>query len=79
MDSDGRIVDTTRGPPDVSDEEVLQWYKNMVVGKTFDAPGYRHRADALHCNSEYYGYSYVRSTKAGPFELLYGIFYPASV
>jgi 2-oxoisovalerate dehydrogenase E1 component alpha subunit len=34
MDSDGRIVDTSRGPPDVSDEEVLQWYKNMVVGMT---------------------------------------------
>jgi 2-oxoisovalerate dehydrogenase E1 component alpha subunit len=27
----------------------------------------------VHCNSEYYGYSYVRSAKAGPFELLHGI------
>lgn len=32
MDSDGEIVDKTRGAPDVSDEEVLTWYKNMLTG-----------------------------------------------
>lgn len=32
MDSDGRIVDPSRGPPDVSDEEILTWYKNMLTG-----------------------------------------------
>ena len=32
MDSDGVIVDKSRGPPDVTDEEVITWYKNMVVG-----------------------------------------------
>lgn len=32
MDSDGVIVDTSRGPPDVPDEEVITWYKNMLTG-----------------------------------------------
>jgi hypothetical protein len=32
MDSDGRIVDPSREPPDVSDEEILTWYKNMLTG-----------------------------------------------
>ncbi|KAJ5247690.1 hypothetical protein N7468_002673 [Penicillium chermesinum] len=31
LDSDGEIVDKTRGPPDVPDEEVLTWYKNMLT------------------------------------------------
>lgn len=32
MDSDGIIVDEVRAPVDVSDEEVLSWYRNMVTG-----------------------------------------------
>jgi len=32
MDSDGVIVDAARAPVDVSDEEVLTWYRNMVTG-----------------------------------------------
>lgn len=32
MDSDGELVDKSRGPPKVSDEEVLTWYKNMLQG-----------------------------------------------
>lgn len=32
MDSDGELVDKTRGAPSVSDEEVLTWYKNMLMG-----------------------------------------------
>ena len=32
MDSDGVIVDKDREPPNVSDEEVLTWYKNMLTG-----------------------------------------------
>lgn len=32
MDSDGIIVDEARAPVDVSDEEVLSWYRNMVTG-----------------------------------------------
>lgn len=35
IDSDGELVDKTRGPPDVSDEEVLTWYKNMTTGMSF--------------------------------------------
>ncbi|KAL1974275.1 hypothetical protein VTN31DRAFT_5835 [Thermomyces dupontii] len=36
MDSDGEIVDKTRGAPDVSDEEVLTWYKNMLTVSIMD-------------------------------------------
>ena len=32
IDSDGELVDKTRGAPDVADEEVLMWYKNMLTG-----------------------------------------------
>ena len=35
MDSDGVIVDKARALPDVSDEEVLLWYKNMLTGGIF--------------------------------------------
>lgn len=38
MDSDGEIVDKTRGAPDVSDEEVLTWYKNMLTGLEYSSP-----------------------------------------
>ena len=31
MDSDGVVVDNAR-EPDVSDEEVLKWYTNMLTG-----------------------------------------------
>ncbi|KAL1955693.1 hypothetical protein VTO42DRAFT_8165 [Malbranchea cinnamomea] len=36
MDSDGVVVDKSRAPPDVSDEEVLTWYKNMVTVNIMD-------------------------------------------
>lgn len=32
LDSDGELVDKTRPAPDVTDEEVLTWYKNMLSG-----------------------------------------------
>lgn len=32
MDSDGVIVDKKHEPTDVSDEEALTWYKNMLTG-----------------------------------------------
>jgi 2-oxoisovalerate dehydrogenase E1 component alpha subunit len=32
MDSDGVIVDKSRGAPDVEGEEVVRWYKNMLSG-----------------------------------------------
>jgi hypothetical protein len=35
MDSDGVLVDKTRGRPDVSNEEVLTWYKNMLTGRFY--------------------------------------------
>ncbi|OJJ45358.1 hypothetical protein ASPZODRAFT_134003 [Penicilliopsis zonata CBS 506.65] len=36
MDSDGVLVDTDRGPPDVTDAEVLTWYKNMLTVSIMD-------------------------------------------
>ena len=32
MDSDGIIVDESRRPSDISNEEILTWYKNMLTG-----------------------------------------------
>lgn len=32
MDSDGIIVDESRKPSDISNEEILKWYKNMLTG-----------------------------------------------
>lgn len=33
MDSDGAIVDEARAPKDVSEGEVVKWYKDMLTGK----------------------------------------------
>jgi 2-oxoisovalerate dehydrogenase E1 component alpha subunit len=38
LNSNGEIVDNARGPPDVSDEEVLTWYTNMLTG-AYDRTG----------------------------------------
>lgn len=32
MDSDGAIVDQKRKPLDVSDEDVVKWYRDMLTG-----------------------------------------------
>ena len=32
MDSDGVIVDKSRGAPDVEGDEIVGWYKNMLSG-----------------------------------------------
>ncbi|MCJ1256277.1 hypothetical protein MMC24_004098 [Lignoscripta atroalba] len=36
MDSDGVIVDGGRAPEDIKDEEVLQWYRNMLTVSIMD-------------------------------------------
>jgi 2-oxoisovalerate dehydrogenase E1 component alpha subunit len=33
MDSDGVIVDKTRKATEISNEEVITWYKNMLTGQ----------------------------------------------
>lgn len=33
MDSDGAIVDKARAPKDVSEQEVVKWYEDMLTGK----------------------------------------------
>lgn len=35
LDSKGLLKDPNRAPPDVSDEQVLLWYKNMLTGELF--------------------------------------------
>jgi 2-oxoisovalerate dehydrogenase E1 component alpha subunit len=45
MDSDGVIVDTKHEPSDVSTEEVITWYKNMLTGM-FDSLSAAMRTDA---------------------------------
>ena len=34
MDSDGVVVDRSWNTSDINDEEVIEWYKNMVTGMT---------------------------------------------
>lgn len=38
MDSDGIIVDEGKKPLNVSNEEVLTWYKNMLTGNQLVYP-----------------------------------------
>ena len=40
MDSDGTIVDESRKPSDVSNEEVLTWYKDMLTGTAIHPGGH---------------------------------------
>jgi hypothetical protein len=70
IDSDGELVDKSRGPPDVSDEEVLTWYKNMLTGML--SSRFESRAKLIG-DSEHYGCGHVRGTTPGTTELLYGM------
>lgn len=76
MDSEGVIVDKSRGPPDVKDEEVITWYKNMLSGKErASAQGPEKYAPAdrkMNLHSKHHGYDYVRGTETGPSQFLYG-------
>ncbi|KAI9874256.1 MAG: hypothetical protein M1830_009951, partial [Pleopsidium flavum] len=75
MDSDGAIVDETRAPEDVSDHEVLKWYKNMLTG-ILDMTQIRQWVGLTDMDrkgfSEYHGLDHVRCTETGATELLYG-------
>ena len=33
MNSDGVMEDKTRAEPDVTDQQAVTWYKNMLTGK----------------------------------------------
>ena len=46
MDSDGVIVDETRKPLDVSNEEVLKWYKDMLTGMEYLVLGVQENGSA---------------------------------
>jgi hypothetical protein len=70
MDSNGELVDGTRRPPDVTDEEVLTWYKNMLTGEWLTGVSGEPVADQRH--SEHHGCGHVRGTTARSIELLHG-------
>lgn len=73
MDSDGVIVDTKHEPSDVSTEEVITWYKNMLTGMSslLALP----RSTLLTMGkSQYYGCYHVRGTETGSVEFLHGMF-----
>ncbi|KIW34654.1 uncharacterized protein PV07_01421 [Cladophialophora immunda] len=36
MNAEGRVQDDARAPPDVTDEQVLEWYKNMLTVNILD-------------------------------------------
>jgi len=35
MDADGKIVDSNREPPDITDEELVKMYEDMLTGGMF--------------------------------------------
>lgn len=70
MDANGELVDGTRGPPDVTDEEVLTWYKNMLTGEWLTGGSGESVADQRH--SEHHGCGHVRGTTARSIEFLHG-------
>lgn len=35
MDSDGVVVDESRKPSGISNEEIVKWYRNMLTGMSF--------------------------------------------
>lgn len=63
MDSDGIIVDEDRKPLDVSDEEVLTWYKNMLTGASAPSSAIMKKSTPLKrtCQvySQHYGLNHV--------------------
>lgn len=76
MDSDGVIVDKSRGAPDVKSEEVITWYKNMLTGMfsgCWSNTGWDGQLiwTFWYC-SEHYGLDHVRCTKTRTIELLHG-------
>lgn len=73
MDSDGVIVDTKHEPSDVSTEEVITWYKNMLTGVLI-ASGFAEIDRLTVEGSQYHGCHHVRSAETGSFEFLHGMF-----
>jgi 2-oxoisovalerate dehydrogenase E1 component alpha subunit len=37
LDREGKMMDQTRPSPDVSEEQAVEWYKNMLTGKFWDS------------------------------------------
>lgn len=74
MDSDGVIVDTKHEPSDVSIEEVITWYKNMLTGMSFASRVVE--IDTLIGSSQYHGCYHVRGAETGSSEFLHGMVGP---
>ncbi len=76
MDSDGVVVDNAR-EPDVSDEEVLKWYTNMLTGMNILGKKAREQKSLMRrgpsqLHSQHNGPHHVRCPKARSSELLHG-------
>jgi hypothetical protein len=56
MDQDGVVVDKTRAPKDISDEEMIKLYKDMLTGIPFRAKCYPFFA---YMPSQHHGHNHV--------------------
>lgn len=74
MDSDGIIVDTKHEPSDVSIEEVITWYKNMLTGRS--SVSQLVEIGTLIGSSQYHGCHHVRGAETRSSELLHGMVGP---
>ena len=72
MDADSSVADPSRGLPNVTDEQVVEWYKNMVTGGLKNTFSLWHLVLTSWNNSEYYGQHHVRSPKTRPSQFLHG-------
>lgn len=70
MDSDGVLVDKDRKPLNLSNEEILTWYKNMLSGSWYLCLFIANLT--LIFLSECDGRGYVRGAKTRPDKLLHG-------
>lgn len=60
MSDDGGMEDPNRAEPDIPDEEVLTWYRNMLTGLFLQQGELCARADL---SSKHIRFDYVRSTE----------------
>lgn len=74
MDSGGSVEDSSRRPPDTTDDQVIEWYKNMLTGK-FENILINGKVQSFltgRNKSQYYGQHYVRSSKTWSSQFLHG-------
>jgi hypothetical protein len=74
MNSDGVLEDETRARPNVSNEQALTWYKNMLTGKPQSPVLFlRTLITVFLDHSQHHGCNHSRSAETGAPEFLHGI------